>query len=79
MPRAVDGTKRKDRRNKILKKAKGFSAAEEAIIGLQKMPSAVPAFMHTSAAKTKKAISAPFGLPAFPPPAKRTTSHTPAS
>ena len=24
MPRAVDGTKRKDRRNKILKKAKGF-------------------------------------------------------
>lgn len=24
MPRAVDGTKRKDRRNKMLKKAKGF-------------------------------------------------------
>jgi hypothetical protein len=58
MPRAVDGTRRKNRRKKILKQAKGYWGGRSKLL-------------PTVTAKIENGFSDHFGLPVFPPPAGR--------
>jgi hypothetical protein len=62
MPRAVDGTKRKDRRKKILELAKGYYGAEARTTALQKMQLPRLASTHIAVVKSASGISAGSGL-----------------
>ena len=75
MPRAVDGTLRKDHRKKILKQAKGFWGRRSKLHRTAKDAVAKAGQYAYRDRKNKKRIYIPYGRNIFLSPEKMTKSH----